>query len=103
MVCAAKVVTCAKDYGLSQPDLGKEPAPPESPLHIEKTVDKPEFAPRIPKRVLTHLGHNPNSRAAQNYSVVEDLGHTPCAMSALEVLQSCPSQKEGFYFCPWCE
>ena len=28
MVRATKVVTRAKDYGSSQPDLGKEPAPP---------------------------------------------------------------------------
>ena len=86
MVCAAKVVTCAKDYGSSQSDLGKVPAPPGSPLHIENPVDKPEVAPRIPKGVLKHSGHNPNAQAAQNYSVVEDLCHTPCAMYALEVL-----------------
>ena len=86
MVHATKVVTHAKDYGSSQPDLGKEPAPPGSPLHIENPVDKPEVTPRIPKGVLKRSGHNPNARATQNYSVVEDLGHTPCAMSALEVL-----------------
>jgi hypothetical protein len=27
--------------------------------------------------------------------VVEDLSQTPCAMSALEVLQSCPSQRKS--------
>ena len=32
MVCAAKIVTRVKDYGLSQPDLGKKPSPPEIPL-----------------------------------------------------------------------
>ena len=37
--------------------------------------------------------HNPNARAAQNYSIVEDLAQTPCVMSALEVLQSCPAQQ----------
>ena len=52
MVCAAKVVTCVKDYGLSQPRPGKEPDPPGSPLRIEKPVDKPEVAPCIPKGVL---------------------------------------------------
>ena len=91
MVHAAKVVTRAKDYGSSQPSQSKEPDPPGSPLRIEKPMDKPETAPRIPKGVLKHSGHNPNARAAQNYSVVKDLGHTPCAMSALEVLQSCLS------------
>ena len=91
MVRATKFVTRAKDYGSSQPDLGKEPAPPESPLRNEKPMDKPEVAPRIPKGFLKRLGHNPNARSTQNYSIVEDLGQTPCAMSALELFQTCPS------------
>ena len=74
MVHATKVVTRAKDYGSSQPDLGKDPDPLESPLRIQKLVDKPEVAPCIPKGVLKHLGHNHNSRATQNYSVVEKFG-----------------------------
>ena len=61
MVRATKVVTCAKDYGSSKPDLGKEPAPPKIHLRIENPVDKPEVAPRIPKGVLKSLGHNPNA------------------------------------------
>ena len=64
-------------------------------MRIEKPMDKSEVAPCIPKGVLKHLGHNPNGQTAQNYSVVKDLGHTPCAMSALEVLQSCPSQRKA--------
>ena len=44
------------------------------------------------------LGHNPNSRAAQNYSVVKDLGQTPYAMSTLEVLQSCPLQRKALLY-----
>ena len=50
--CDTKVVIHAKDYGSSQPDLGKEPAPPGSPFCIENRVDKPEVAPSIPKGVL---------------------------------------------------
>ena len=96
MVHATKVVTRAKDYGSSQTSPGKEPDPPGTPLHIEKPVDKPEAAPHIPKGFLNHSRHNPNTRATQNYSVVKDLGHTPCVMSALEVLQSCPSQRKDF-------
>ena len=72
MVRATKVVTRAKDYGSSQPDLGKEPTPPGSLLHIENPVDKPEVAPCIPKGVLKFSGHNPNARATQNYSFVKD-------------------------------
>ena len=56
MVHVTKVVTHAKDYGSSQPDLGKEPAPHWSPLHIENPVDKPKVAPHIPKGVLKCLG-----------------------------------------------
>ena len=88
-------MTCAKDYGSSQPSRGKEPNPPRFPLRIEKHMDKLEISPLIPKGVLKNSGHNPNSRATQNYSVVKDLGHTPCAMSALEVLQSCPLQRKA--------
>ena len=97
MVCATKVVTCAKDYGSSQPSPSKELDPLGTPLRNEKPVDKPEAAPHIPKGVLKHLGHNPNAQAAQNYSVVDDLGHSPCAMSALEVLHSCPSQRKELF------
>ena len=61
MVHAPKVVTCVKDYGSSQPDLGKEPAPPGSPLRIENPVEKPEVAPHIPKGVLKCSEHNPNA------------------------------------------
>ena len=74
MVKATSVVTCAQYYGSSQLDLGKEPAPPESSLWIEKPMDKPEVPPHIPKGVLNLLGHNPNTRATHNYSIVEDLG-----------------------------
>ena len=61
MVRAVKVVTHAKDYGSSQPSPGKEPDPLGSPLHIEKSMDKPETAPHIPKAVLKRSRHNPNA------------------------------------------
>jgi hypothetical protein len=48
----------------------------------------------IPKGAFKKASHNPNVRAAQKYSVMEDLSQTPCAMSALEVLQSYPSQRK---------
>ena len=91
MVHAAKVVTRVKYYGSSQPSPGKEPDPPGSPLRIEKPMDKHEATTRIHKGFLKRSRHNPNAWSAQNYYVVKDLGHTPCVMSALEVLQSCPS------------
>ena len=49
MVNAIDVVTHAKYYGSTQSDLGKEPAPLESPLQIENPTDKLEAPPRIPK------------------------------------------------------
>ena len=51
--------------------------------------------PNIPKGVFKETLHNPNARAASNYSIVEDLAQTPCAMSDLEVLQSCPTQRDA--------
>ena len=49
----------------------------------------------IPKGAFKKDSHNPNTRATQNYSVVEYLSQTPCAMSTLEVLQSCPAQRKS--------
>ena len=40
----------------------------------------------ILKEALKKYFHNLNVRVTQNYSMVEDLSQTPCAMSALEVL-----------------
>jgi hypothetical protein len=82
------VATGSRNYSSPQnvPSL-ESPPPPETPLHIKKI----EPLPRIPKGVLKCSTHNPIARFAQNYSIVENLVQTPCAMSALEVLQTCPS------------
>ena len=58
-------------------------------------MDKPKAPPHIHKGVLKCLGHNTNAQATQNYSVVEDLGQTPCVMFVLEVLQTCPPQRKS--------
>ena len=50
---------------------------------------------RPPKSTLRKIVFNPNARAAQFYNVVEDLAQAPCAMSPLEVLQSCPTQRKN--------
>jgi hypothetical protein len=90
----AFIATRAHDYSKSNAsDKGKEVEIPSLPLHIEKTLG--ETMTRIPKGAFKRASHNPNARAAQNYSVVEDLSQTPCAMSALEVLQSCPAQRKA--------
>jgi hypothetical protein len=90
----ALITTRAHDYSKpSASEKGKEAEIPSLPLQIEKTLG--ETMTRIPKGAFKKASHNPNARAAQNYSVVEDLSQTPCAMSALEVLQSCPAQRKA--------
>ena len=61
MMSAKNVLMLTKYYGTSQPDLGKEPTPPEIPLRIEKPSDKPEAPPCIPKGFLKHSGNNSNA------------------------------------------
>jgi hypothetical protein len=90
----ALITTRVHDYSKpSASEKGKEAEIPSLPLQIEKTLG--ETMTRIPKGAFRKASHNPNARAAQNYSVVEDLSQTPCAMSALEVLQSCPTQRKA--------
>jgi len=74
------VATQSFDCGSSQTITGPESPPPlKTPLQIEKI----EPLPYISKGVLKCSSHNPNARATQNYSIVEDLGKTPCVMSSL--------------------
>ena len=63
------------------------------PLSIEKPTLDMIMCP--PKSNLWKAVFNPNARAAQFYNVVEDLAQAPCAMSTLEVLQSCPTQHKN--------
>jgi hypothetical protein len=98
------LTTRAKDYTPSKekvddtpPDLvSTSPLNPSTsgPLHLERpnldTVIRPP-----PKGVVKKSAFNPHARAAQNYSIVEDLAQAPSAMSALEVLQSCPAQRRA--------
>jgi hypothetical protein len=72
---------------------GEEDENPFVPLQIKKMLGKTMTC--IPKGAFKKDSHNPNMRAAQNYSMVEDLSQIPCAMSALEVLQSCPSLRKA--------
>jgi hypothetical protein len=77
----------------SASEKGKEADLPSLPLQIEKMLG--EKMTRILKGAFKKASHNPNTRAAQNYFVVEYLSQIPCAMSALEVLQSFPSQRKA--------
>ena len=81
--------TRSKNYDTEAPEKGKSVSETSNPLTIEKPVDP---IPKIPKGIFKKEFHNPKSRVASNYSVVEYLAQTPYAMSALEVLQSCPTK-----------
>ena len=67
-----------KNYEKETPEKGKAVGETSNPLTIEKPA---EIMPKIPKGVFKKTLHNPNARAASNYSVVEDLAQTPYAMS----------------------
>jgi hypothetical protein len=89
----AFILTRGNNYSKpSASEKGKEAEIPSLPLQIEKTLG--ETMTHIPKGAFKKASHNPNARATHNYSVVEDLSQTPYVMSALEVLQSCPSQRQ---------
>jgi hypothetical protein len=90
----AFISTRAHDYSKpSTSEKGKEVELPSLPLQIEKMLG--EIITCIPKGAFKKSSHNPNARATQNYSMVEYLSQTPCAMSTLEVLQSYPSQRKS--------
>ena len=99
MADAVDLATRAKNYE-KQPEGESSthvdsPSQPQS--HSPLTFEKPTFeAPSHPSKGTLRRTHNLNARAAQHYSIVEDLAQAPCAMSALEVLQSCPSQRKAF-------
>jgi hypothetical protein len=89
----AFISTRAHDYSKPRTsEKGKEVEIPSLPLQIDKNLG--ETMTRIPKYTFKKYSHNPNARAAQNYSMVEDLSQTPCAISSLEVLQILPSKRK---------
>jgi hypothetical protein len=67
---------------------------PTGPLLMipRPSVEPPLCIPHIP---LHRNVHNPQARAAHNYSLVDDLAQSPAAMSVLEVLQTCPTQRKS--------
>jgi hypothetical protein len=92
----AFISTRVHDYNKpSTFEKGKEAKIPSLPLQIEKTLGKTMTC--IPKGVFNKYSHNSNAGSTQNYSLVEDLSQTPCAMSTLEVLQIFPSQKKYLF------
>jgi hypothetical protein len=65
--------------------------PYSTPLHIENLVVESVLCP--PKGTIRKSIFNPSARAAKKYNIIEYLVQALCAMSTLEVLQSCPSQR----------
>ena len=59
----------------------------------------PPILPKLTIKSLKGVVHkstfNPRTHVAQNYNVVEDLTQPPFSMSTLDILQSCPSQKQA--------
>jgi hypothetical protein len=74
--------------------LETNPTPSDgTPLMIPRpSAEPPLHIPRIP---LRRNVHNPQARVAHNYSLVDDLAQSPAAMSVLEVLQTCPTQRKS--------
>ena len=66
---------------------------PPNDLHIKRPTANPVICP--PKGTLRCTTHNTSARVAQNYNIVEDLAQALSAMSALEVLQTCPAQRKA--------
>jgi hypothetical protein len=90
----AYIDTRAHDYRMLESiEKDKEATNPPVPLQIEKTMD--ENMTHISKGAFKKSSHNPNTRATHNYSMVDYLSQTPYVMSALEVLQSYPSQRKA--------
>jgi hypothetical protein len=98
------ITTRAKDYSPSKVKVDNMPppsvqpppstSPPNGPLHIERPGPDTFLYPP-PKGVVRKFAFNPHAGVSQNNSIVEDLTQAPSAMSALEVLQSCPTQRKA--------
>ena len=72
------VTTRARHYGESKTSKAKSIPGAIKPLHIERPSI--ESIPWIPKGSAKCVTINPNARVAQNYSIVEDLAQSPCAI-----------------------
>jgi hypothetical protein len=98
MVDAKANVATQSRYYSSKQTIRSIESPPPPPPKTTLQIEKPEPPPRISKGVLKRSTHNPNARVAHNYSIVEDLGQTPCAMLVLEVIQTCPPRSNDLLY-----
>ena len=87
-----------KDYGNPKTSNNKDKDQPGSSTTTSTEVVPPiipELTIKPHKGVVHKSTFNPPARAAQHYNVVEDLAQSPSAMSTLEVLQNCLSQRQA--------
>jgi hypothetical protein len=91
--CKLVIVSIPQQLSLP-PHLQKQTLHQLDPLLV---IPRPSAEPplRIPRIPLRRNVHNPQARAAHNYSLVDDLAQSPAAMSVLEVLQTCPTQRKS--------
>jgi len=91
------LVTHSRQYGLiaelMPTDTNNSPPISSGPLKIP--WPKVDLPPKVPKIPLRHTAQNSHARATHQYSIVDDLAQSPTAMSSLEVLQTCPSQRKA--------
>ena len=74
------------DTPLDTNSSGASTSAPTTPLTISNMPIEP--FPKMAKGPTRREGNH--SKAAHNYSIIDDLAQSPSTMSALEVLQSCP-------------
>ena len=93
-------MTRNKDYGNPQLSNNKANEQPSSST-ITLTEVVPPIIPKpmikSPKGVVHKSTFNPREKVAKNYNIIEDLAQSLSAMSTLEVLQNCPSQKQALF------
>jgi hypothetical protein len=88
------IATKTRDYGPSQPTLGKYHLPSKTPLHIINL----DHMTRITKGLVNHSAHNKNSKANKNYSIFKYLGQTLCVMSSLDIIQTCQTHRNALLY-----
>jgi len=94
----ALISTRSKGYKSPQLSNSKANDQPSSST-TNSTEVVPPIIPKLtikpPKGVVHKSTFNPCAGAAHHYNIVEDMAQSLSAMSTLEVLQNCPSQKQA--------
>ena len=94
------VSTRNKYYGIQATDQPTTSTTNPSTESVPPTAI-PKLKIKPPKGVIHKSTYNPQTRAAQNYNVVEDLAQSPSAMSSLEVLQKFSLPEASFIVDNW--